>query len=177
MTGLGVPDAATVTPTGERLERKIDGVRTFAPINHVDHRGRVFEIYPAANDYWDEPFVYSYCFTVRAGATKGWGVHDHKHDRYTLITGEVLVVLFDGREDSPTTGLVQQVTLTGEGIRQITIPPGVWHLNVNLGESEAYLVNFPTKAYDHARPDRRTLPVDTPHIPFDARQVFPTQLR
>jgi dTDP-4-dehydrorhamnose 3,5-epimerase len=177
MTGIGEPDRATVSPEGRSLADTIYGVRTHAPVNHTDHRGRVFEIWSHCHDYWTEPFVYSYCFTVRPGMVKGWGVHDHKHDRYTLIAGEVLTVLYDGRPDSPTHGLEQRVMLTAEGIRQLTIPPGVWHVNINVGPSEAFLVNFPTRPYDYAAPDRRTLPIDSTDIPVDVRSLFPTQFR
>lgn len=173
----GNPDVATVRPDGSSLAVMIDGVRTHSPVNHVDHRGRVFEVWTHGDDYWDEPFVYSYCFTVRPGTTKGWGVHDHKNDRYTLISGEVLVVLYDGRSDSPTAGLVQTVMLTGEGVRQLTIPRGVWHADVNVGPDEAFLINFPTMPYNYESPDRRTLPIDTAEIPVDVRQLFPTQFR
>ena len=174
-SSLGTADAATVRPDGSSLASTIEGVRVFAPVNHVDDRGRVFEIWSSGHEYWDEPFVYSYCFSVRQGNAKGWGIHDHKSDRYTLISGEVLTVLYDGRSDSPSFGLEQRVLLSGQGVRQLTIPPGVWHLNLNVGEGEAYLINFPTQPYDYAAPDRRTLPIGTPEIPIDARQFFPQQ--
>jgi dTDP-4-dehydrorhamnose 3,5-epimerase len=177
MEAPGVRDEATVTRDGRSLAPSIDGVRTFAPVTHIDHRGRVFEIWPEESDYWSEPFVYAYAFTIRPGVTKGWGVHDHKHDRYTLIAGEVLLVLYDDRPESGTRGVIQRIMLAPEAVRQVTIPPGVWHLNVNVGHTEAQLINFPTLPYDHARPDRRTLPVSNEHIPFDATQVFPTQWR
>lgn len=175
LSSAGRRDGATVRPDGSSLARVIDGVLTKAPVNHVDHRGRVFELWSSTDDYYTEPFVYSYCFSVRPHTTKGWGVHDHKHDRYTIISGEVLTVLYDGRADSPTYGLEQRVMLTGEGTRQLTIPPGVWHMNINVGTMEAFLINFPTLPYDYANPDRRTLPVDAPEIPIDIRGLFPTQ--
>lgn len=168
-------DEATVTSGGNSLASVIDGVRTFSPVNHVDHRGRVFEIWSPTTDYYDEPFVYSYCFTVRSNTTKGWGLHQHKSDRYTLISGEVLTLLYDARLDSPTHGLQQKVMLTGEGVRQLTIPPGVWHMNINVAPVESFLINFPTEPYDYEHPDRLTLPFDTEDIPVDARRFFPTQ--
>lgn len=168
-------DVATVTPSGQSLAHSIHGVSTVSPVNHVDHRGRVFEIYAGDSSHWEQPLVYCYAFTVRPGLTKGWGLHEHKDDRYTLISGELLTVLYDARVDSPTHGLVQKVTLTAEGIRQLRIPSGVWHLNVCLGPTEAYLINHPTQVYDHGAPDRLLLPWDSPEIPFDARSVFPAQ--
>jgi dTDP-4-dehydrorhamnose 3,5-epimerase len=168
-------DSATVNSAGESLAAGISGVRTHSPVNHVDHRGRVFEIYAGDSEHWVEPLTYCYAFTVRPGQTKGWGLHEKKDDRYTLITGEVMVVLYDARVDSPTRGLVQKVVLTAEGIRQIVIPMGVWHCNICLSDNEAYLINHPTAVYQHGAPDRLLLPWNTTEIPVDLSQFFPNQ--
>ena len=168
-------DSATVTPHGQSLAPCIEGVHTSAPVNHVDHRGRVFEIGGGAKSQWDQPVVYCYAFSVRPGQTKGWGLHEHKDDRYTLITGEVMTCLYDARGDSPTKGLVQKVILTPEGIRQLLIPSGVWHLTICLSTTEAFLINHPTQVYIHEAPDRLLLPWNTPDIPVDVRAYFHTQ--
>ena len=168
-------DVATVTPSGAILAKSIDGVSTQSPVNHVDHRGRVFEIYSGQSEHWSKPLVYSYAFTVRPNQIKGWGLHEHKDDRYTLITGEVLTILYDSRMDSPTKGLVQKVVLSPEGNRQLLIPTGVWHMNICLGTSEAFLVNHPTEVYDHGAPDRLLLPWNSDEIPVDISEFFPKQ--
>lgn len=170
-------DSATVAPSGTSLAKVIEGVSTATPANHVDHRGRVFEVYSGPSEHWVEPLVYSYVFSIRVGQTKGWGLHEHKNDRYTLITGEVLTILFDARADSPTHGLVQRIHLSGEGTRQLVIPRGVWHMSINLGEAEAFLVNHPTQTYTHGAPDRLLLPWDTAEIPVDVSEYFPTATR
>jgi dTDP-4-dehydrorhamnose 3,5-epimerase len=166
-------DVATVTAAGASVADVIDGVRTVQPVNHVDHRGRVFEVYAGESDYWADPVVYCYTFTVRAGRMKGWGLHEHKIDRYTLISGEVLTVLYDARADSPTHGMVNKVHLSGEAVRQLRIPNGVWHLNINLGGDEAFLINHPTQVYQHSAPDRLLLPWDSPAIPVDVAALLP----
>lgn len=173
----GRRDQASVTSEGMTLQRSIQGVRTNAPVNHVDHRGRVYEIYPGESEFWADPVVYCYAFTVRAGQTKGWGLHEHKDDRYTLINGEILVLLYDARVESPTHGMNQRVHLSPQGTRQILIPAGVWHLNINLAESESYLINHPTKPYVHDQPDRLLLPWDSELIDVDVASFFPIQHR
>lgn len=172
----GTPDRATVTKDGALLAPAIEGLKTKRAVVHVDHRGRLFEVFNPADDYWSGPVVHSYVFTVRPGTIKGWGVHDHKYDRYCIITGEMLVVLWDGRVDSPTHGLVQEVVLAPEGVRMITTPPGVWHANINLGSTECVVMNHPTEPYDYDHPDRRLLPWDTDEIPVDLAAYFPIQV-
>lgn len=100
-----------------------------------------------------------------------------KDDRYTLIAGEDLVVLFDARVDSATHGLVQTVVLSPSGVRQVLIPRGVWHFNIALGNEEAQLVNHPTAPYRHSAPDRLMLSWDSPVIPVDIQKYFPNQLK
>lgn len=170
-------DVATVTSTGQNLAKVIEGVSTITSVNHVDHRGRVFEIYTGDSSHWQKPLVYCYAFTVRPGQTKGWGLHEKKDDRYTLISGEVLTVLYDARKGSSTHGLIQKVVLTPEGIRQLRIPTGVWHMNICIGQEEAFLINHPTEIYDHNAPDRLLLPWDSEDIPVDIRSFFPTQFK
>ena len=169
-------DHATVTSRGESLASMIDGVRFSQPPVHVDHRGRVFEIYQGQGDYWREPIVYCYSFTIRPLQVKGWGLHEHKTDRYTLISGEVVTTLYDPRVDSPTHGMVQRIALSEQGVRHLTIPIGVWHLTVNVGPHEAHLINHPTKPYRHDQPDRLMLAWDSPEIPVDIAALFPIQV-
>lgn len=168
-------DVQTVTPDGTPVARTIAGVRTHAPVVHVDHRGRVFELYPGQDAYWQDPIVYCYAWTIRPGMVKGWGLHERKMDRYTLLAGEGIVFLYDARTDSPTHGLVQRIPLVESGIRQLSIPPGVWHLTMNVGEREFVAVNHPTTTYNHVRPDRYLLPWDTDAIPVRLRDFFPVQ--
>ena len=170
---LGERDTATVTSTGTSLAKRIAGVKTRSTPNHLDHRGSVFEIFEGENDYWDAPIVYAYQFSVRPRQMKGWGLHERKLDRYTIISGEVLLFLWDDRAESPTRGVVQKVVMSDRGTRQVTIPIGVWHLSVNLNEEEARLVNFPTEVYHHDAPDRLLLAWDDPAVPVDVRSHLP----
>jgi dTDP-4-dehydrorhamnose 3,5-epimerase len=170
---LGARDEQTVTKRGVPTSATIDGVKTRSTVNHVDHRGAVFEIYEGDNDFFQTPLVYAYQFSVAPHVIKGWGVHEHKADRYTIIAGEILEFLYDGRPESPTFGLVQQLVMSDRAVRQLIIPVGVWHLSVNLGEEEARLVNFPTDVYHHEAPDRRTLPWDSPEIPVRIADFLP----
>jgi dTDP-4-dehydrorhamnose 3,5-epimerase len=169
----GEQDVATVTRDGTSLAPTIDGVRTRSTPLHVDHRGTVFEIFEGENEFWTEPVVYCYQFSVAPRQMKGWGQHERKIDRYTIIAGEVHLFLWDDREGSSTRGVVQKLVLSERAVRQVIIPTGVWHISVNLGTDEAHLVNFPTEVYHHSAPDRRLLAWDDPAVPVDIRAHLP----
>ena len=172
-----VKDIQTTMADGTRVEARIDGVLVNKVTNHIDNRGRLFEVWNSTQEFWQDPVVYCYMFSVRANTVKGWGIHLNKIDRYTLICGEIMTVLYDPRMQSPTFGNIQKVTLSEQGVRQLVIPKGVWHINVNVAERESFLINHPTEIYDHESPDRYLLPFDSSEIPFDVRSLFPIQNR
>ena len=171
--GPGEPDVQTVTPAGEPTRVPIDGVVTHTPVTHVDHRGWVFEVHNLDPALGSEPVVWAYADLVRPGQIKGWARHEVKIDRYTLMVGDLLVLLHDGRADSATRGMTQPVVLSPSGVRQIRIPVGVWHLIANIGTGEAHFVNLPTEPYHHEAPDRILLAWDTDELPVDARRYLP----
>jgi dTDP-4-dehydrorhamnose 3,5-epimerase len=143
------------------------------PPIHIDHRGALFEIYNGDPELWPEPAVYAYVDSVLPGQIKGWNRHLKKIDRYSLITGELLVLLYDGRTGSATHGVSQRVVLSTRGARQVRIPVGVWHMLINVRQEEAWLVNLPTERYHHEAPDRILLPWDSDEIPVDVKAVLP----
>jgi dTDP-4-dehydrorhamnose 3,5-epimerase len=171
--GPGMRDVQTVTAEGLPTTPVIDGVVVHRPPVHLDHRGSLFEIYNGDPSIWSAPVVYAYLASVLPGQIKGWSRHELKADRYTVTSGDLLVLLHDGRPDSPTTGVTQRVVLSPKGDRQLVIPTGVWHLLINLGTDEVHILNLPTEPYVHEAPDRILLDWDTDELPVDVRSYLP----
>ena len=168
----GAKDVPTVGPGGEPLAPEISGVIVHQPPVHADHRGALVEMYTRP-DFWEADFAYAYQTSIRPGMLKGWFAHEKKLDRYHLVTGELLVLLYDDRPGSETCGVVQKVVLSPSGARQVLIPPRIWHLSLNVGREDAILVNLPSTHYDPSSPDRFHLPFDSPDIPVNVRSFFP----
>jgi dTDP-4-dehydrorhamnose 3,5-epimerase len=167
-----VARAATKEPRsvgrdGSPLAPPIDGVvvRRLSP--HVDHRGSLVPVLDTRDPFWAEPIVYAYEITINPGRIKGWGMHDHQSDRYVITTGNVRVVLFDGRADSPTAGALAQLQFGERNPGLVLIPPGVWHADQNWGDTIVRITNFPTRAYDPDNPDKHRIDPHSGVIPFD----------
>jgi dTDP-4-dehydrorhamnose 3,5-epimerase len=159
-------DVQTVTSEGERIADLPAGV-TFRDVpTHVDDRGTVCELFDERWDWHPDPLIFAYTFTIRPGKVKGWGMHKRHEDRYFTLYGEMEVVLYDERDESPTRGVVASVVLSHHRRRLMNIPAGVWHANRNLGQMDVVVVNFPTIPYDHTDPDKHRLPLDTDRIPY-----------
>lgn len=160
--------ARTVSKSGENLRPTIEGVRTATRPIHPDLRGRVFEIFRGQEDeFFQEQISWIYCWSVRSGQLKGWGKHRITNDRYSLVSGEVSVVLFDARENSSSYNRFQILHMSHQSVQLLHIPTGVWHLTINSSDTEAHLLNFKTVPFNHDAPDKEVLPWDTKDIPFD----------
>ena len=161
-----VKDIPTVTPEGERLGDRIDGVVIRRAITQTDERGTLCEIFNPAWRVHPAPLAYVYQFTIRPGKVKGWHVHRLHDDRIFISQGEVKVVLYDSRVDSPTHGLVNEIFRTGLDRDLMIIPAGVYHAHQNCGSGDALFISMPTRAYDHGDPDVYRLPVNNDVIPY-----------
>lgn len=163
----GEKDARTVDGHGRRVDVGIEGVRYVRLVSQVDHRGSLTEAVNFDNAFWDEPIVYSYCFTIRPGRIKAWGMHKRQADRYFVAAGLVRVVLYDGRAASRTFGSFAQFHMTEDARALLLIPPGVWHGDQNYGDTDAVMLNFPTRPFDRDDPDKYRIDPHSDEIPFD----------
>ena len=132
----------------------------------VDERGSVCELIDPRWNWHPEPIVFSYLFTLRPGFVKGWGLHKNHDDRYVIVKGEMELVLFDARPNSPTCGEICKIFLSEQRRCIVNIPKFVWHADHNVGSSDCIVVNYPTVQYDHDNPDKYRLPIDTDLIPY-----------
>lgn len=161
-----VQDKATVSPQGRPLGRLTHGVSVRFLKTHADERGTVTEMFDPRWGFHPDPLVFSYTFTIRPGVVKGWNLHRRHEDRYALLQGEMALILFDPRPDSPTCGEVCRIILSEHERCLVNVPIDVWHADHNIGTRDVTVVNFPTIQYDHAAPDKWRLPLDTPLIPY-----------
>lgn len=159
-----VQDRQSVTPDGTPLLKLIAGVRVVPLISHWDARGSITQLPP---DLFVQPVVDAHQVTIRPGMIKGWIMHKLQEDRLFFWQGDLRVVLFDAREDSATRGWFNDLCFGAGKPAYCVIPPGVFHAVQNLGQETASHMSFPTVPYDHARPDKYRLPLDTDRIPFD----------
>jgi dTDP-4-dehydrorhamnose 3,5-epimerase len=158
-------DVQTVSLDGHASAAPLPGVLARDLTVHTDARGSVFEMFDTRWNWHTDPVVFIYCFTIRPGVVKGWGLHKEHEDRYILLQGEMELVLYDVRPDSPTCGEIRILHLTEQNRRIVNIPPLVWHADRNIGSKDVVCVNLPTRPYEHANPDKYRLPVDTDLIP------------
>ena len=159
-------DVQTVTVDGQSIQKLIHGVIIQAAKTHVDDRGTLCEIFSPHRAPHPAPLVYVYQFTIRPGKIKGWHAHRLHDDRIFISQGQVKVVLYDSRKDSPTFGAINEIYRSDTGRDLMVIPALVYHAHQNVGSTDALFVSMPTRPYDHQSPDVYRFPIDSEEIPY-----------
>jgi dTDP-4-dehydrorhamnose 3,5-epimerase len=128
---------------------ELPGVLILEPVRHEDGRGVLVETYKESA-YREAgvgaAFVQdNLSFSLR-GVLRGLHYQKRQGKLITVVRGEVQDVAVDIRPDSETFGRWIDVTLSGEDLRQIYIPPGFAHGFCVLSES-AYVWYKTTDVY------------------------------
>ena len=162
-----VKDKQTITSTGELTSPRIAGLVINRRPAIEDARGEIVEIYNPAWGIHPSPLVYVYQASIRPGSVKGWIVHEKQDDRIYTLLGVMRWVFYDNRADSPTYKMLNDVTVSEHNRALLIIPIGVYHAVKNIGSTDAYFINLPTRPYDYKDPDKRRLPLKNDLVPFD----------
>ena len=148
------------------LRDGIAGVKLREIPNLVTRNGVVTEVFREGWGVVDAPIEQMIYVAMRGGALSAWHMHERKTDHLMVVRGAFKVVLFDGREDSPTHRRIEVFHLSPMRPTLAVIPPRVWHGLQNVETSESAFVNFFDRQYDHEDPDDWRLEPDCEEIPY-----------
>lgn len=144
----------------------IDGLRVRTAKVIPDQRGRLGEIMRADDPAFTK-FGQVYFTTTYPNVVKAWHFHKIQTDNFYVAKGLIKIGLYDERDDSPTKGQVNEIYLGEHCPGVVTIPPGIQHGWMCVGDTEAYIINVVSEMYNYQSPDEyRTDPHDN-HIPYD----------
>ena len=131
-----------------------------------DERGRLMEIL-RNDDPFFQKFGQVYMTTNYPGVVKAWHAHKMQTDHVACVSGMVKLVLFDGRENSPTYQKINEFFIGIHNPKLIVIPPGVYHGWKCISKEESVVVNIPNQVYNYSNPDEIREPIDAEFIPYD----------
>jgi dTDP-4-dehydrorhamnose 3,5-epimerase len=170
-------DPQLITRDWQKLEELIDGVSVREVVHVPRYHGVITEVFRPEWDPTGLPVVHIYQSRLYPGALGAWSCHAQNTDRLFVNQGNIKVVLYDGRDESKTSGTLNELHAGDARPCLIVLPPGIWHGLQNLGSREALVLNMPTKPYDYEDPDHYRLPYDTPEIPYSWGGVGVTRYR
>ncbi len=144
----------------------IEGVKVRKLRVIPDERGYLMEM---LRSDWEEyeRFGQVYVTAAYPGVVKAWHYHKLQTDHFICVHGMAKVVLYDGREDSPTYRDVNEFFLGERNPCLIKVPPLVVHGFKGIGQDMTLMVNVPTQLYNYDAPAEYRLPLDTDEIPYD----------
>ncbi len=159
-------DTQLVTSDWQQIRQGIHGVAVREVLHVPRDHGVITEMFRPEWDPTGLPVVHVYQSRLFPGAIGAWSCHAKNVDRLFVNQGHLKIVLYDGREESPSHRRLMELHVGDARPAFLVIPPGIWHGLQNLGASDALMVNLPSSAYNYADPDHYRLPWDSGEIPY-----------
>ncbi|MHB8972906.1 MAG: cupin domain-containing protein [Pirellulaceae bacterium] len=142
----------------------IDGV-VVRPLRRIpDERGTI--LHGVRSDNALSPFGEVYFKKIYFGVINGWHVHETLELNYICILGMLKLVLYDLRERSPTSGVLQEVFFGEDNYCLVHVPPGVANGSKGMGQPYSMLVNVASHPHDPLLKYRRIDPL-AGEIPYN----------
>ena len=149
-----------------RIDDQIEGVHLRRLVRKGDSRGDLTVLLSRHYDAGLAVPPHVYLITATPGSLRAWVYHRKQADRLAFTAGEVRVVLYDLRPESPTYRKLNVLDVGASNPVTLTIPPRVVHGVQNRGKADVQFINMPTHAYNPADPDKARLRWDHPGIPY-----------
>jgi dTDP-4-dehydrorhamnose 3,5-epimerase len=136
------------------------------PLKQIsDDRGKIMHMLRGDDPHF-EKFGEIYFSMVYPGIVKGWHLHKIMTLNYTVVLGEIKLVLFDDRKDSPSYRKLMVLSLDGiNNYHLVRIPPGIWNGFKGMGTQPSIVANCATIPHNPAE-IIRVNPSDS-DIPYD----------
>jgi dTDP-4-dehydrorhamnose 3,5-epimerase len=144
----------------------IDGVKTKQLKVIPDERGRLMEMLRADDEIFIQ-FGQVYMTSAYPGTVKAWHYHKKQVDNFVVVKGMMKVVLYDGREGSPTFREINEFFMGEQNPTLLQIPAYVYHGFKCISETEALVINCPTEVYRYQDPDEYRISPHGAEIPYD----------
>ena len=95
-----------------------------------------------------ERFGEIYFSVVYPGVVKGWHIHKKMTLNYTVVSGMIKLVLYDGRVKSSTYKEIQEIFMGEDKYLLVKIPPGITNGFKGVGAKPAIVANCATLPHD-----------------------------
>ncbi|HMS56062.1 MAG TPA: dTDP-4-dehydrorhamnose 3,5-epimerase family protein [Fimbriimonadaceae bacterium] len=124
---------------------EIEGVVVRPLKRFSDNRGWLSELY--REDELPEGFepAMAYLSVTHPGVARGPHEHRDQTDGFAFLDGSYRLYLWENREHRPERAEVLEVGRDNPVV--VFVPPGVVHAYRNVGESDAFVLNFPNRLY------------------------------
>ena len=165
----GTKDQQSITADWLPLQELIDGVELNEVKNVPKGNGFLTEIFRREWESDEGEVDQVFQVGLFPGGVSAWHHHRETVDRLFVAAGQVLIVLYDDRPDSPTNGRINEFRLGSLRPALVRVPPLIWHGVQNIGPDPALILNLVDIAYRYEDPDHWRIPQDSAEIPYRFR--------
>lgn len=131
-----------------------------------DERGRLMEIMRNDDDFFTK-FGQVYMTTNYPGVVKAWHFHKKQDDHVCCLSGMIKLVIYDGRDGSPTKNEINEFFIGPHNPCLVKIPAHCHHGWKGISETESLVISVPSEAYNYQHPDEFREPPHGGVIPYD----------
>jgi dTDP-4-dehydrorhamnose 3,5-epimerase len=125
----------------------INGVKIIPLKKIMDERGIVMHMLKNTDPHFKK-FGEIYFSSIFPNVIKGFHLHKKMTLNYTVIIGNIKLVLYDKREDSPTYKKIQEIFIGEDNYNLVQIPPGIVNGFKAIGSKKAIVANCATHPHD-----------------------------
>ncbi len=138
----------------------IDGVHIQELKQIVDERGKVMHMLRADSPAFTK-FGEIYFSKVNPGMVKAWKRHFKMTQHLAVPCGEISLVMYDDRENSPTREALDIISFGEDDYRLVSIPPLLWYGFKGVSTQASLIANC----------------ADMPHDPEEVERIKPDDKR
>lgn len=159
-------DRQSMTKDWERVGPVIEGVKLKRTRHIVTANSLTTELFRSDWAETGRPFGHALYVALNPGGISAWHWHEIQTDAIFVVSGRLLVALYDRRQSSTTCGMPMVLRLDASDPVALVIPPGVVH-GVKALISPTAFMNVISHPYDYENPDEWRLPPSSDQIPID----------
>jgi len=155
----------------------LPGVKIYEPKKNVDERGFFVEVF--RQDWKDllgeDTIVQANLSFSYPGMIRAWHRHNRGQvDYFIVLRGAMKICAYDDKQDSATSGQLDEIVTSEERLQAVRIPGHYWHGTKTLGDKSSLTMYYVNRLYDSRNPDEERRPWNDPGIvdpktskPFD----------
>ena len=124
---------------------KINGVKKIEQKVFKNSKGDLLKFVSSKSNYF-KSFGEIYFNEIKKNKKKGWIQHKKNHCLFSVVCGEVSFKLIDGRKNSRSFEIEENITLSKNKYNILTVPPGVW-FSFTTKKNKSVIVNLINKPH------------------------------
>ena len=118
-----------------------------------DERGAVLHMLRSDDPVFHE-FGEIYFSKILPGVIKGWKLHKKMTLNLAVPVGKLKLVLYDDRAGSKPKGVIEEIILSEENYKLVTVPPLIWSGFTAIGSEAAFLANCASMPHDQSEAEK-----------------------